>query len=750
MNSTADTLRPSVTQQPNDPGIGDSLGRFVIEERIAEGGFGQVFKAQDPHVKRPVAIKVFHWRQFAHAPEKTKLEAVTRFWEGALHMRKLRSPLVVEIDDGPFCEANGLVWFAMEFVPGGNLAQNQPLLTWIEKKIVASDLLAAIQVGHSTRVDQLIRRLIHRDVRPPNVLIRRTDSSPPRALLTDFDIAYHESELDDSKTTRLRFGNQRYMPPELALAATASVRDLLRRPQNDLHAAGVTILELFFGMDIQLSREPGEIWQQLREVKSPHMNQPRARHIVEFCTHAIREKPQQRFQTIEEMIAAWNDVTRAAPWCTVAAYAAVLTISCNAALVAHAMYAAVAARGEMTTPVLKGLYFALNSVIGAAGLWQILALSLYRQVQRPNRKLTTVAGRYPKTTVVCIVSGVALAGLLGFSACTLVVNASVRLADAEGCTAFFAQAARLIESQSAVVSCADGKLTLGCAMQKSPSVYPLSPLTKCEIETRTPTKKEGFFITTEASSEVFSSSDPATCRQGSIFHGQVMMALNEVSEERVNSFCLDSREVNRESYAECVATGACSERNSRNRWPGMPTWVGQRRDMRCSGPSAKAAANCLSWPDAQNYCRFRKGRLPRLSEWYIAAGRHSQYTNPSGALVHRNGDANLRYAANASVVSYLADGGTHVRDRTPKGVFDLLGGVSEWVDLDVAIVVGGGRKPAGDAHLAVGLNWDAEYAANWWEPQELPDLAYSAVVGFRCAYKPELGLKKVEKFNSDQ
>src|SRR6266487_5824539 len=151
--------------------VGKSLGQFSIVERIGSGGLTAVFKAYQPAIDRYVAIKVL--------PSSSTNDPMfsRRFAQETRLIAKLAHPNIVQIHD--FGQQDDISYIAMEYVEGGALKQR------IAKKALpvpeAADFIlqAAQGLSHAHR-----NGIIHRDVKPANMLLRKND----HLLLTDFGI----------------------------------------------------------------------------------------------------------------------------------------------------------------------------------------------------------------------------------------------------------------------------------------------------------------------------------------------------------------------------------------------------------------------------------------------------------------------------------------------------------------------------------------------------------------------------------
>ncbi|MCA9648350.1 MAG: tetratricopeptide repeat protein [Myxococcales bacterium] len=175
-----ETLGGSRPAGRSEPALarGESIGRYVVLERIGVGGMGVVHAAYDPELDRKVAIKVLVPRD-GTGPEPVARQRLLR---EAQAMARIRHPHVVAVHDaGVFGER---VFVAMEFVEGSTLtawlAQRQrPLREVLDVFVQAGRGLAA---AHA-------RGLVHRDFKPDNVMIGDDGHGHPRAQVMDFGLA---------------------------------------------------------------------------------------------------------------------------------------------------------------------------------------------------------------------------------------------------------------------------------------------------------------------------------------------------------------------------------------------------------------------------------------------------------------------------------------------------------------------------------------------------------------------------------
>lgn len=206
--------------------IGHQIGQYKIESVIGKGGMATVYKAYQPSISRYVAIKVLA-DQYAKDPQFVK-----RFAGEARAVAALEHPNILAVYD--FGSQDGMLYMVMRMIDGGTLAEriySDPPLTYAEIVRIIDGVAAALDYAHA-------RGIIHRDVKPSNVMIDQHGS----VLLTDFGLA---KEVDTSAKSRLTqtgtvVGTATYMSPEQAADEPLDGR-------SDVYSLGVMLFEMLVG-----------------------------------------------------------------------------------------------------------------------------------------------------------------------------------------------------------------------------------------------------------------------------------------------------------------------------------------------------------------------------------------------------------------------------------------------------------------------------------------------------------------------
>jgi serine/threonine-protein kinase len=207
-----------------DPLVGRMLdGRYRIESRIARGGMATVYLARDLRLDRTVAIKVMH------AGLAADEDFVARFIGEAKAAAALSHPNVVAVYDQRTDGEH--VFLVMEYVPGRTLREELTARGRFGPRAaleIMQPVLAALGAAHRAG-------LVHRDVKPENVLI----TGDGQVKVADFGLARAETASKMTKTGVI-IGTVGYLAPEQVLSGDADVR-------SDVYAAGTMLFELLTG-----------------------------------------------------------------------------------------------------------------------------------------------------------------------------------------------------------------------------------------------------------------------------------------------------------------------------------------------------------------------------------------------------------------------------------------------------------------------------------------------------------------------
>ncbi len=198
--------------------------RYEIVELLGRGGNGVVYKATDRRLSRTVALKFIH---------DIGAQAVQRL------MREARAQ--ARIDHNGVCkvyevgELAGQLYISMEYLRGQSLQDAQQAMTLEEKVHVIKDVAEALHAAHQLGI-------IHRDIKPGNVMVSRRDDGGWKAVLMDFGLASDANASDRLTQSGSVMGTPVYMAPE---QASGEVSRMDRR--TDVYSLGAMFYELLVG-----------------------------------------------------------------------------------------------------------------------------------------------------------------------------------------------------------------------------------------------------------------------------------------------------------------------------------------------------------------------------------------------------------------------------------------------------------------------------------------------------------------------
>jgi serine/threonine protein kinase/WD40 repeat protein len=293
---------PRGPRPPSTPGAAkegpEVVPGFRIIRELGRGGMGIVYLAEQVGLRREVALKVL---SPSLSISRTHVE---RFRREAASAAKLDHPLIVPLH--AFGEENGTLYYAMEFVPGRDLAD------WIraageEEDSAPPPLDTASERPFPVQVAQFVagvadalhfaheRGVVHRDVKPGNILIAR--DGRPRVL--DFGLAANDDDAVSITRSGELAGTPSYMSPEQARADHGSVD---RR--TDVFSLGVVLFELCTLSRPFTGNTLAELMSNIAHEDPPSIstlagNIPR--DLSTICAKAISKEPAERYATALEL-----------------------------------------------------------------------------------------------------------------------------------------------------------------------------------------------------------------------------------------------------------------------------------------------------------------------------------------------------------------------------------------------------------------------------------------------------------------
>lgn len=271
--------------------VGQALGQYRVVELIGQGGMARVYKAYQSALERYVAIKAIP----THLDNAQENDFVQRFTVEAKLVARVSHPHIVPVHD--FGEDDGWAYIVMEYVGNGTLRErlvqaetNHRHLALSWSLLMAEQAAQALDFAHTCGI-------IHRDVKPGNMLLRSDD----HLLLSDFGIAtilaVRRALTNDNEST---VGTPQYMAPEQGAA------DGVVDGRTDIYALGVVLFQCVTGNLPFLGDTP-----MTTIMKHMHQPPPRPSTLVpglpaaveQIILRALEKDPALRYQRAADMAA---------------------------------------------------------------------------------------------------------------------------------------------------------------------------------------------------------------------------------------------------------------------------------------------------------------------------------------------------------------------------------------------------------------------------------------------------------------
>ena len=251
---------------------------YKIDRHLARGGMAEVFVAEQLTLRRQVALKVLRMAEAGGA------DAIERFEQETRLIAELSHPNIVGIHDVGH-SSDGALYYAMPFLPGGDLTARVSPLSSAEIRKLLTQLLDALGYAHG-------KGIVHRDIKPANVLF--DEHGTPQ--LADFGVAIRTLDSERLTQVGVTVGSTGYMSPEQARGMPVDAR-------SDLYSLGVLGYELLAGSLPFRGSDAFEVAIAQLEQKVPRLPKERAQWQG-FINKALAREPAQRFQNAVEMTVA--------------------------------------------------------------------------------------------------------------------------------------------------------------------------------------------------------------------------------------------------------------------------------------------------------------------------------------------------------------------------------------------------------------------------------------------------------------
>ncbi|HEX4715667.1 MAG TPA: serine/threonine-protein kinase, partial [Ktedonobacteraceae bacterium] len=294
-------------QQHSTALVGQLVGHYRILRPLASGGMATVYQAEDIHLQRQVAMKVFR-----PEPGETSL-FLRHFAREAQVLANLDHPRILLVHD--YGEQEGFAYLVMPLMTQGSLKdrlQSHRSLSVPEVLWLAEQIIDALQYAHE-------HGLVHRDIKPANLLFK----SDGTLLLSDFGLVKILSAANEQAvnipalvskakaldTSSLAFaGTPAYMAPEQIQGRAI--------PQSDIYSVGVVLYELLTGScPFSAEKAMDILVQHLTQPPRPlrELNPDIPPQLEVAVMHALEKNPQRRYQSASDFLQALRTSQKQAP-----------------------------------------------------------------------------------------------------------------------------------------------------------------------------------------------------------------------------------------------------------------------------------------------------------------------------------------------------------------------------------------------------------------------------------------------------
>jgi serine/threonine-protein kinase len=268
--------------------------RYRVEQLLGEGGMGAVYRATHVQLHKPVAIKMLHREMTLNE------EARTRFEREAVASARIDHPHVTGATDfGKL--PDGSCYLVLDYVSGDSLKKvlaTEKVLGPDRAVHIVRQIAIALDAAHSAGV-------VHRDLKPDNVMLIEHKGEPDFVKVLDFGIAKLESR-NSGNTVQLTqagavFGTPEYMSPEQAAGTLADGR-------ADLYTIGVLLFEMLTGKTPFQGETIVAILTQHLTADPPDLPTTLPQSLRGIVRKLLQKDPELRFQSGEELVAALDQV----------------------------------------------------------------------------------------------------------------------------------------------------------------------------------------------------------------------------------------------------------------------------------------------------------------------------------------------------------------------------------------------------------------------------------------------------------
>jgi tRNA A-37 threonylcarbamoyl transferase component Bud32 len=278
------------------------LGQYTLERKLGAGGMGEVYLARHALLRRPTAVKFIR-------PEQVSEQSLQRFEREVQLTSELSSPHTIEIYDFG-CTEQGVFYYVMEYLPGLDLGD----LLALEGSIVPARAAFILQQLCSSLAEAHARGLIHRDIKPPNVILTERGGCFDFVKVLDFGLVkdLRDSQEATGGPVHELAGTPPYIAPE-------RIRDPgCQDARSDLFSVGVIAFNLLSGEQPFEGGTASEIAYRVSSTVAPRVSsrsqQPIPAQLDQLVADCLAADPEQRPASAQVVIERLQGLGLAELW----------------------------------------------------------------------------------------------------------------------------------------------------------------------------------------------------------------------------------------------------------------------------------------------------------------------------------------------------------------------------------------------------------------------------------------------------
>jgi serine/threonine protein kinase, bacterial len=281
---------------------GDTFAGYEVQRRLGAGGMGEVYLVRHPRLPRLYALKTLS------ASLTDDVDFRARFSREAELAAELSHPHIVGVHDRG--EYEGRLWIAMDYIEGIDAAQllREQYPSGLPEQQVVEIVTAvadALDYAHD-------RRLLHRDVKPANILLDDTNPTRRRILLADFGVARRTDDTSGITATNTTIGSVAYAAPEQLMGRQLDAR-------ADQYALAATTFQLLTGNPPFQNSNPAVVISGHLNVPPPPLAQtrPDLAHLDPALSKGLAKDPNARYARCRDFAEALASLAGAGPGASV-------------------------------------------------------------------------------------------------------------------------------------------------------------------------------------------------------------------------------------------------------------------------------------------------------------------------------------------------------------------------------------------------------------------------------------------------